>query len=99
MSEYAVEARPRARRALRQLDPAAQKDILAAMRLRTVRQTLTMDPLALAWDHRGLRAAWVPSSGDQWAGRYRVANADKPSGKGSWAIVMPCRVSARSTES
>ena len=32
MSEYAVEARPRARRALRQLDPAAQKVILAAMR-------------------------------------------------------------------
>jgi len=32
MSEYAVEARPRARKALRQLDPAARKDILAAMR-------------------------------------------------------------------
>ena len=38
MSEYAVQARPRARRALRQLDPAARKDILAAMR------TLGTDP-------------------------------------------------------
>jgi mRNA interferase RelE/StbE len=32
MSEYAVEARPRARKALRQLDLAARRDILTAMR-------------------------------------------------------------------
>lgn len=32
MSEYTVEARPRARKALRPLEPAARKDILAAMR-------------------------------------------------------------------
>jgi mRNA interferase RelE/StbE len=32
MNEYAVEARPRARKALRQLDPAARRTILTAMR-------------------------------------------------------------------
>lgn len=32
MNSYTVEARPRARKALRQLDPAARRDILAAMR-------------------------------------------------------------------
>lgn len=38
MSEYAVQVRPRARKALRQLGPAARKDILAAVR------TLGTDP-------------------------------------------------------
>jgi mRNA interferase RelE/StbE len=32
MGEYAAEARSRARKALRQLDPAARRDILTAMR-------------------------------------------------------------------
>jgi mRNA interferase RelE/StbE len=32
MGEYAAEARPRARKALRQLDPVARRDILTAMR-------------------------------------------------------------------
>ncbi len=32
MADYAVEARPRVRRTLRQLDPAVRKDVLAKMR-------------------------------------------------------------------
>lgn len=32
MAVYTVEARPRVRKALRQLDPATRKDILSAMR-------------------------------------------------------------------
>jgi hypothetical protein len=38
MSEYAVQVRPRARKAVPPLDPAARKDIQAAMR------TLGTDP-------------------------------------------------------
>jgi hypothetical protein len=40
------------------------------------------------------RRAW-PTSAGIVGGTFRVANAAKPPGTRSWAIVMPCRVSAR----
>ena len=56
-------------------------------------------PLAPAWGHRGLRTGRGPRLPGLVGGTFRVANAAQPSDTRSWAIVMPCRVSARSTGS